>query len=446
MYSLSRLFPTTYASLNAYERQIIESDYVFTDRLIYRLNLAHFPVVTFITSIAYGTYVMGFVSGLILSVFSWYAYSFHRGTQLCRNILASVLLLYSMVLIQQWLGRIEMHFHIFVVLAILQRYKDAWPVILGGLVAALYHISWNVFQLYDAQLFGVPLVIFNYDCGWDIVFLHAVFVVFEVLVLCYIIQDNVKAFLNNVDLAQQMQGTIKEISEVNGQLNQSNKVASDVTRVQNGHVEGASIAIAQIHELLAANVSRIANAYTKAVSARDEVQSLESIITEMDGSSQNITTILRSIESIASQTNLLALNASVEAARAGEAGAGFAVVAAEVRTLATKSSDAAKKINEMVGDNRAKINSTKEKTQDVTKAFESLEHFVTQIKNVSQQKLEAINEISSINNDIQSSGKQSESSVQQIHQVARTLNDQIEQIRDLIDRFERTFRVQGNMN
>ena len=68
----------------------------------------------------------------------------------------------------------------------------------------------------------------------------------------------------------------------------------------------------------------------------------------IDRSSNEIGTVIRTIEDIAFQTNILALNASVEAARAGDAGKGFSVVADEVRNLASKSAQAAQNTNSLI--------------------------------------------------------------------------------------------------
>jgi methyl-accepting chemotaxis protein len=99
--------------------------------------------------------------------------------------------------------------------------------------------------------------------------------------------------------------------------------------------------------------------------ARDAMAGTESSASVMEqtikameaiqGSSQQINTIITVIDEIAFQTNLLALNAGVEAARAGESGKGFAVVAQEVRELAQRSAKAAKEISDLLTKSTAEV-------------------------------------------------------------------------------------------
>jgi methyl-accepting chemotaxis protein len=99
----------------------------------------------------------------------------------------------------------------------------------------------------------------------------------------------------------------------------------------------------------------------------------------IEGSSGQISDIIGVIDEIARQTNLLALNAAVEAARAGEAGQGFAVVAAEVRSLAQRSSDAAKDIKDLIGKSNGQV---KDGVTLVSGAGQALNEIVESIKEV----------------------------------------------------------------
>ena len=102
-------------------------------------------------------------------------------------------------------------------------------------------------------------------------------------------------------------------------------------------------------------------------------------MSRIEESSRQISDIITVIDEIARQTNLLALNAAVEAARAGDAGRGFAVVASEVRSLAQRSSEAAKNITDLIAKSSDRV---QEGVGLVNRAGTALSEIVDSIKQV----------------------------------------------------------------
>ncbi len=133
------------------------------------------------------------------------------------------------------------------------------------------------------------------------------------------------------EVAESVQAMARAVKEVRGLTDTAAQMA------QNAREEAAS----------GAGVVDEVTAVVKSLG--EEMGHIAGAMAELEGHAQNIGKILDVINEIAEQTNLLALNAAIEAARAGEHGRGFAVVADEVRTLASRTQNATHEIQEMIG-------------------------------------------------------------------------------------------------
>jgi len=138
------------------------------------------------------------------------------------------------------------------------------------------------------------------------------------------------------------------------------------------------------------------------------------VVNQLDEYSKDIGNILDVIQQIAEQTNLLALNAAIEAARAGEQGRGFAVVADEVRTLATRTHSSTEEIQRVIvqlqqgvtktvssmKESHISANKSVEEARLVGSALTELQHNMTEIRDLSTQIAAAAEEQSAVAQEI----------------------------------------------
>jgi methyl-accepting chemotaxis protein len=418
------------------------------DRFMLGLLFLHWVIASTVMAYSHGAYLLGFVAGGLTFGTALAAYWLFPGQAVSRTVIAVSLMVFSAIFIQQHLGRIEMHFHIFAALAFLLRYRDAVPVLAAVVTTALHHLVFNYCQVNGVALFGSDLMVFNYGTGLDIVFLHAAFVVVEAVVLLLILQDQLSQFAateeisravrklqeeNDLSLriseglagdgnsavgsfnrllerledmfrdwrskADRLASASEELSAVSDNLKRSADASSQ--RVE--QVAGSVQEVNNVVQDVANNIGEVSQSASKSTeTTRQGTEAVDAAarqIQELSGSAHRVDEIVTSIESIAKKTDLLALNAAIEAANAGEAGQGFAVVADEVRKLADQTSHATGQVNEILSTLRGQSESSVAAMDEVRSVMQQVETEIEQTDQVANQIAAAAEELAATMNE-----------------------------------------------
>lgn len=248
-------------------------------------------------------------------------------------------------------------------------------------------------------------------------------------------------------------GTIRTSSEsilvASSEIASGNLDLSSRTENQASSLQQAASALAQLTERVTRNAEAARKADGLAMDASkvsreagQQIEQLKAGMQNISSSSQQVADTVAVIESIAFQTNILALNAAVEAAGAGEVGRGFAVVAAEVRELAHRSAEAAKKIKTLtasnlqtVADGELAVSTAGKTIGSAIRASEKAAEFVSKISALGEEQATDIQSVNVAVSEFDRGLQQNAALVEQSATAADSLRAQVQALNLAVGRF-----------
>ncbi|MBS0533318.1 MAG: HAMP domain-containing protein [Proteobacteria bacterium] len=242
----------------------------------------------------------------------------------------------------------------------------------------------------------------------------------------------------------------REVTNASAEISTATTDLSQRTEEQAASLEETSAAMEELAATVRKNAENAQLANQDANATRDVAERGGAVVGEavtamarIEESSRRISDIIGVIDEIARQTNLLALNAAVEAARAGEAGRGFAVVASEVRSLAQRSSQAAKDIKDLITNSNGLVkngvqlvNRAGQSLTDIVDSIKKVSIVVAEIANASAEQATGIDEINRALTQMDEATQQNSALVEENAATAKTLEHQAKAMDDQVAFFQ----------
>ncbi|WP_081771498.1 methyl-accepting chemotaxis protein [Paraburkholderia nodosa] len=255
------------------------------------------------------------------------------------------------------------------------------------------------------------------------------------------------------DMQERLRQTVRDlhhaseaIALASGEAAAGNQDLSARTEEQAASLEETAASLEELTSTVKHNSDSAHDARQMASTARDVTLAGSRLVAEvvetMNGISDSaikIAEITSMIEGIAFQTNILALNAAVEAARAGENGRGFAVVASEVRSLAQRSSTAAKEIKDLIGTSVERVRMGSELVvrngsamDQISLSIQRVYDIVGEIANASEEQSRGIEQVNQAISQMDGVTQQNAALVEQAAAAAMSLEDQSSKLRKIV--------------
>ncbi len=235
----------------------------------------------------------------------------------------------------------------------------------------------------------------------------------------------------------------QQVAAAAGQVSSASQQLAEGTSQQAASLEETSSSLEEMSSMTRQNADNagqakamMAEAHSIVGKVDSHMESMVQAIEDVTRSSEETGKIIKTIDEIAFQTNLLALNAAVEAARAGEAGAGFAVVAGEVRNLAMRAAEAAKNTSHLIENTIKAVRHGNDLTHQTREAFREnasisrkVQQLVEEITVASQEQAQGIAQVNTAVAEMDKVTQQTAANAEESAAASEELTAQAEQMK-----------------